>query len=509
MRSGGPPSLDDASSRSSGAAVATLVLLGLDSLILAQGTLAYRDHFLTVAQLRAAQAPQGLPFLWHFGMWGDFFIVSPLAAYLAGRYAGLWRIRSCLLSVAIGLAAAALFSWLYTFSPTPEAHVRDHHLTAAGIVHLFYMAAAISVFVQFFLFTPGIARGLLGTVSILVLLHVFLGTHMALGLLGAAVRLDWYPGQPLKSVAGWLTIAVLAAGLLWRFAATFPRLSDLPRLATRRVVHLFMWAEGHILWKEEDVENPRGLLTFLDSAGSRVLEVGFFATAAWTVWGRFDCPPLMSDLAAALACLWSALLACLLVLTFGVVYFFSRHSAKVELLLVPMVFPAGRVPARWHSPRDPRGIILAVVCYFALYMALAWFAYDIRIVSFLMLVVASIDYNTRRLINKRVPGYFADAPLPDDRERGAIEERREVVRRHLLDRPHLRKEAGRIAGCAASFGIAMVGFWYPAGWMKSAAYLALIATLIVNEALTLRWRRDRDRGLLAIEARTAASLAPG
>src|SRR5690349_18772189 len=124
--------------RSSAAAAATLAFLFLDSLILAQGVLAYRNQFLTVSQLIGNHITQGLPFIWHFGMWGDFFIVSPLAAYLMGRYATSWKTRGSVPALAIGLSFAALFSWLYTMSAMAETHVQNHHLTAAGVVHLFY-----------------------------------------------------------------------------------------------------------------------------------------------------------------------------------------------------------------------------------------------------------------------------------------------------------------------------------------------------------------------------------
>src|SRR6266853_1355972 len=63
-----------------------LVVLGLlECLVLLQGLLAYRAGFLTVSQMQSVGIQHGLPFLWHFAMWGDLLLMSPLCAYLVGH----------------------------------------------------------------------------------------------------------------------------------------------------------------------------------------------------------------------------------------------------------------------------------------------------------------------------------------------------------------------------------------------------------------------------------------
>ena len=98
-------------------------------------------------------------------------------------------------------------------------------------------------------------------------------------------------------------------------------------------------------------------------------------------------------------------------------------------------------------------------------------------------------------------------------------DRRAVVEWFLFKLPHLPKEAGRIAGCAAAFGIANYAYFSnvhdvtfltyffdafycavygdPHGADKLAvlAYVVLIATLTVNEFITIPWRINRDRKL--------------
>jgi len=499
--------------RSAAAAAATLTFLFLDSLVLAQGALAYRAHFLTLSQMKAAGVAQGLPFVWHFGMWGDFFVISPMAAYLVGRYAHLHQLRRGLLSFGIGVAGAAFFGWLWTFSSTPEAHVQNHHLTAAGAVHLVYMAVVIAVFVHFILFNSQVSGRLLAVASSLVLIHVFAGTHMLLGLLTTLAPQAWYPDRPLRSVSGWLTLIALAIGLAWLNLGKASASYGGPGGIFDRVAGWYMsWIGGEV--RRGKVRTPRGLLAFLDSIGGYAIEFTLFASAAVKAWDPHDClRSRHANLGAAVTCIWQALLPAVLALVFGFVYHLSRRSVKQELQIADEVFPPPRQPTEWISSRDPVGITLSVIGFFLLYISLAlFFADDIHIASAVMMVIASIDYNTRRLINKRMDKYLDDeeyAPAPGDRDADLIERRRQVAREFLFDRPHLRKEAARILGCAVAFVLALAGRSFHAEILTVLAYLVLIATLLANEWLVHRWRRRRDRALDDIRAEADARPASG
>lgn len=195
---------------------AIVALICLEVLVALQAFFAYEDRFFSVAQMQGRGINQGLPFFWHFGMWGDFFVISPLAAFLVGRYITRWWRRWLVVSLAIGFISAGAMSFLYTFSGIPEAHVQNHHLTLTGQVHLVYMAIAIAVFIQFLFFTENVSARLLGIVSVLLFIHVFVGTHMALGIIKLICPLDWYPAHPLESVFGWITVCAIGFGLAWR-----------------------------------------------------------------------------------------------------------------------------------------------------------------------------------------------------------------------------------------------------------------------------------------------------
>lgn len=485
----------------------------MESLVGLQALLAYRDNILTVSQMQAAGIGRGLPFVWHFGMWGDLGLVSPLISYLIGRYLERWRPWSMLLSLAIGFGAAGLLSWTYTFSDMPEAHVKNHMLTAAGVVHVLYMAAALSVFVQFFFFTPALSRRQIGTVSVLLFIHVLFGTHMALGLINAAVTLDWYPGRPLQSVPGWTIAGILALGLVVSNLAPAVQLAgagfgsngivklilelNVKRRILSRLINAYTWSTAK--------EDPRKIEGFLQLLDDIYIRVGGIAVVA-IVWNKVRAYRSSSDHTLTEAGL-HLVLPCLLAVLLGVVYWLSRKSVRDEMKIGRKLFPQGRVPDQWGGPRTRAGIALSVAAFLGLYLFIAYVVDNIILTSIIMFAIACIDFNTRRLIGKGISEVFSDpkyAPRSDDKDRWAIAERRSVARWYLFALPHRLKEGGRVAGCGVAFGLAVLGYLYSKEWLMALAYLALIGTLAANEVINELWRRERSRQLDDIDEKSKA-----
>jgi hypothetical protein len=466
-----------------------ITLLVLEALVAVQGVLAYRAHFFLPSQMQAAGYPQGLPFLWHFGMWGDVLIISPLIAYLVGQHAHAFRLRRAVLSLGIGIAAAGVLGWLFTRSSTPEAHVLHHRLTSAGVVHLVYLAIAVAALLNFVFFDPQATGGQLALSSLLVLIHVFAGTHMVLGLYALSRRPDWYPDQPLQNVTGWLMIGALALGLVWlnlrKGLATYGGWPGVARVIGRAYMY---WVVGEA--PDIDVTTPLGQLAFLDSLGAQIIEFGVFAGAAVTWWVQRG--PLPS----------------VLVLVFGVVYFLSRRSVKQELAIAPTLFPEGKVPQRW-SAKNARSVTFTVIGYFLLYVSLAFLAFDIRIAAFVMLCIATIDLRTRRMIGRQMRGYLSDprfAPTPGDHNADFVARRREVAEKFLFGHSDLRREVVRVCGCALALTLALAA-WYFSVDIAGLAYVVLVVTLLANEWVLLGWRNERDQSLSAIDAEVKARAA--
>jgi|GEM_PF-2502366 len=467
--------------------ISWIMFISLEFLVIIQAVLAYRDNFLTVNQIQNIHILQGLPFLWHFGMWGDFFIISPVVAYLVRHYLNQWRFRSVLLSFTIGAISACLFGWLFTLSAVPEAHMQNHHLTSAGIIHLVYMAVAVTIFLEFFLFTPSVLPSELKVVSSLVVLHVFLGTHIALGILQFIIRLDWYPGKPLKSIIGYLTISTITTVLFLRNLQVESFAKKVQSTVERLALPFMYWLEDDI-YAEEKVKTPHGLLTFLDKMGDRILEVSFFIGAAWSIISQNEGI--------------KSLLPGILVFVFAAKFRLSRRSVKVELSISEKLFPSGQLPEDWSGPREPVGIIVSVIYFFVLYMALAWFANNIILVSLVMFVIACIDWNTRRMIHNNIRRLFLDeryTPKIGDKDFEAIVASRETVNKYLFNNPQLWKEGGCAAGCGFALIVAVISYVIGSDWLRYTAYILIIVTLLTNEIVTSRWRAVRDQSLKQIE----------
>jgi hypothetical protein len=458
-------------------APAIVAFVFLESLVAVQALLAYRDHFLTVAQMRHQSIAQGLPFIWHFGMWGDALVVSGLAAYVVGRYLHQWRARTTMLfSLALGFASAAFFSWTYTLSGMPEAHVQSHRLTAVGVEHFFYMGIALAVFIQFCFFTTNISTQLLGAVSFLLLVHVFVGTHMVLGILNIVYPQAWYPAQPLRSIPGWTIVVSLALGLIWRNGGIVSTCTGITRVVITVARGIFVAAMYFI---GEQPRSAEGYLRLLNYVCGFITFVFFFRLFE-SRWRHGD--HLMS--------------ATLLVLV-GARYYFSRLSVKQELAIAKTIFPLDHVPDELQ-PKDRARITFEVVGFLALYLFLGWTADYIVLASLSMCVISCIDFHTRKQINERVGRYFADpeyAPVPNERSYKAIQERRTTVTWFLFDLPHLPKEAACAAGCAVALAVAIYGYVKSSEQADVLAYMALMGTLVLNEIVTWWWRIRRDQRL--------------
>jgi hypothetical protein len=108
---------------------------------------------------------------------------------------------------------------LYIHSLFPQAHVRGGALTAAGEVHLLYMAIGLSIIFLFYLCTMDVTGKAVSLVSILLLVHVIVGTLVPLKVWASFVQPAWYPEELSFDTATMATIAAVAVmlfiGFLW------------------------------------------------------------------------------------------------------------------------------------------------------------------------------------------------------------------------------------------------------------------------------------------------------
>jgi hypothetical protein len=255
-------------------------------------------------------------------------------------------------------------------------------------------------------------------------------------------------------------------------------------------------------WTVQDFETTEGYLKFLDYIASWVGPGVLFA--AFTAKVQISTYPQggILHLGNWISFIVNTFLPCLLILLFAIIYLLSRHSVRLELGIGPKLFPPGRVPTDWGGEHNRVIAFFSVIGFLILYVALTWFADNIRIASLLMLIIACNDWRTRYLIETGIQRYFSDekyAPRASDKDYKIIEERRAVAREFLFNKPHLWKESGRVAGCAAAFAVSIVGYMSGSHRLIFAAYIILIATLIINEIITIRWRVTMYWDLKAVD----------
>jgi hypothetical protein len=453
------------------AAGLTFVLFELT--VFTQGWLAHRDHFLTPTEMTSHGISAGLPFLCHLGMWGDVLIISPLAAYIVGRFSPSWRWRDIAGSLAAGVAVSIVMGWSYSHGSLPEAHVQNHHLTPAGWLHQAYMALAIAIFFQFFIFATNVTKSLLWVTSLLLVVHVLLGTHMVLGLYNIYFPLGWYPAQPLRSSQGWYVVLGVAAILFFRCIG----------LKGLILTYVFLTME--------DPTTSEGYLKVLN----RVCDLTISATLIFR-W-------FFSDLENGIGGL-----QLILFLMIATKYFLSRTSAKQELEIGKALYPPGNVPDVL-KPKSRVMITVLVGIFLIAYWLLGFFYNEILIASLILTALACNDMHTRFNVSDILdtfeqPEYMPDTSTSSGRK---IIERRKIARWYLeeVGPGHSRfftwtsaKEAFSVVGSAIPFGLALFGYFTKQSF-DFAAYSILISTQVINEIITMWWRIGRFRHLLKID----------
>jgi len=182
-----------------------IFLVILEALVLLGGYLAYRDDFLTARQMVNNKGfKDGLPFLAHAGMWGDFFLVSPLIAVIISKFAGQWSyimIGSCFV---VAYIISATMHKLYVTAKIPESHTYGGRLTGTGKVHLVYMAIAIAILLLFFFCTKEVSKVMALSTSIILAVHIAIGNHVLVGLF----KPSWFSRFPHKEKSTMISIGI-------------------------------------------------------------------------------------------------------------------------------------------------------------------------------------------------------------------------------------------------------------------------------------------------------------
>ena len=184
--------------------------------VVLQGAFAYGDGFLTAKQVAEGRG-QGLPFLYHGGMWSDVVLFAPLMAYVISKHGREWNWWPPLAIFIVGFVASYAMQHMFAYRlaglAIPEAHTHDSALTTAGWIHLGSMAAGIAVLALYYVATSNLERAEVWAISGLLFLHFVIGTHVPFRAWVTIRQPMWFPVGPIVDLNTGITLGGLAVVL--------------------------------------------------------------------------------------------------------------------------------------------------------------------------------------------------------------------------------------------------------------------------------------------------------
>jgi hypothetical protein len=172
-------------------------------LILGEGVCARADNFLTVTQMKDGGITNGIPLLGHGGILSDAILLTPMMIFVVRNYSNQWSGWSiiCASVVSVIITAVMHIMWVKGAVLMPEALTHDGKLTEAGGFHAGYMMIALVIIVLFYFATESISREHIIAISVLLAIHLVVGTHVPLSLLARFGAIDWYSGRNYRDPA--------------------------------------------------------------------------------------------------------------------------------------------------------------------------------------------------------------------------------------------------------------------------------------------------------------------
>ncbi len=193
-------------------ALFVLALFLGEALIAIQGLAAWLDGYFSPLQM-LEEGHQGYAFLQHGGMWADFFLITPLVAYLVGKYHFQYQPMMVLVfavSMAVWLALA-----IFVYAPMgkiiPEAHANGGAVTIAGWIHILYAGVATGIVAMVYL--PRYATPAVSGADIIIVSAVLL-PWIVLGIMKFSPIWKWGHLEVLQVVGALISIVVITVARL-------------------------------------------------------------------------------------------------------------------------------------------------------------------------------------------------------------------------------------------------------------------------------------------------------
>ena len=188
-----------------------ILLFGLGAWRL-QVYLAKKDNFYSVDQMLAHHGI-GVPMDKHFGiMWSDPFFLTPLLAVLGWMDDRGWSWGWDGLVFVSAFVLSAVMHYQYLQDDTENAFMHDKRLTPAACVHFLFMWMTFTFLGHTYTRVPHENAVLLVVTSLVLFIHVVLGTHLIVKIKSPT----WFPKKPPAdtiTLVVWAGAALLLSGL--------------------------------------------------------------------------------------------------------------------------------------------------------------------------------------------------------------------------------------------------------------------------------------------------------
>lgn len=169
------------------------------------------------SQVVARWGKTGISFFAHGGMWGDFFLLPPLFAFIITKYGGGWSVKQVVILGIVGFAITSANHLLLIFTqtiPDPLGWQKEKWSTLITL-HFVYMSTYVALVGLFFICSNNVSVAAAVMVAVILGIHMALGTHVPLGILQRWMRWMWcpdllHPGLIWMQLGLWLILSSLA-----------------------------------------------------------------------------------------------------------------------------------------------------------------------------------------------------------------------------------------------------------------------------------------------------------
>jgi hypothetical protein len=188
--------------------IALMVLYGL---IMLEDYLSYfHDKRFTLTQMQAIGG--GMPFVWHNAIWSDKLLITPLVTAMFVFCHHEWSLANWGLMLVISTAVNAILHFLWSKQPARDCIAGAGEITKAGWVHVVYQGIGLTIIGLFYFNTPHISRSFLIFATVLLMIHLPIGTFLIMN----HMNISWRKVTTGDKISSWITCVLGWAGLTWR-----------------------------------------------------------------------------------------------------------------------------------------------------------------------------------------------------------------------------------------------------------------------------------------------------